>query len=62
MKKSKQKKVEQRLKRVKKVMDGKLDINKLSLKEMQLMYKVMEEISRQRALEEIKHLTPDQIH
>jgi len=62
MNKKKQKKIERRLKRVKKVMNGKLDINDLSLKEMQLMYKVMEEISLQRALEEVKHLTPSEIN
>jgi len=62
MNKKKQKKIERRLKRVKKVMDGKLHIDELGVKELKLMYKVMEEISLQRALEEVKHLTPSEIN
>lgn len=60
--KSKQEKLNRRLKRVKKVMEGKMDIEKLGLKELAMMHEIVHQISIARALEEIKSITPDQIH
>lgn len=60
MKKKKQKKIERRMKRVQKVIDGKLDIDDLGIKELKLMYEIVQQIAEDRIFDEMEK--PDKLH
>lgn len=62
MNKQKQKKFEKQLERIQQVMDGELDIDELTNKELQIMDEIMIQISLEQAIEERKHIKRKHMH
>lgn len=55
-------KMKRRMKRVQKVVDGKMHIDELTTKELKIMYAAITKASMERAIEERKFLKPEQLH